>query len=576
MTAGLAVPTVVAGTSLLLWLATLVRHRSRGLDPSDEAYYLVSALHPERNLATNSDFGFYLRPLLELGGSIGGLRMLGLTLLVVSATLVARAATAWAPADLAPPLLVFAGVWTSVTLATLMYYGLWLPTPSYNLMTAAFTMFAAAAFLAAVRRGRQRDETDSRVEPAAVALGAALTFGALNKPTAFIAIAMITLASLALLVGRRTAPRSVVSAVGGAVAALPLHWLLIGFAPIEDVRRLLRGVRFFSLLGSHERARMLETEFLTDDVVPWLAYLAVLGIAATSLLRGRRHPRAFVLAGAVGVATFTPLALDLPPGGVAMLASDAGWWWLRVGSLALVWITAFARDRTSLLVLGPTVFLLAPASGLGSNNGFIHQASLTPGPVVAAIVIQVLVVTAGTVGPRRIVTLSVSAVPLLLVAIATFGWRGEALQSPYRLAGPVGESTTQIRLGGLGTVRVDAASAEYVAALQSVAESVDPAARSCVVNLTGAAPLATLALDGKPAAHAWLPGGYPGSLEAADFVLEHAGCLDGPSLLIESVEGPRAIERPPALDGLDYREIMRLEFSAYVEQVQVVSVSSGR
>ena len=175
-----------------------------------------------------------------------------------------------------------------------------------------------------------------------------------------------------------------------------------------------------------------------------------------------------------------------------MLNSGAGWWWLRLGSLALVWITLSASNLTRKLILGPAVFFIAPAATFGSNNGFVHQTSLTPGLIVASVLLQCLVAT-----PPRLTTawrspLSIALAPLSLAVLVTFGIRSDALHMPSRLGAPVGANTTEVDLGRLGHVQVTAGTALYVDALQQLARSVRPSAHACFVDLTGDSPASAL------------------------------------------------------------------------------------
>ena len=565
---------VAAGVSLLLWLAALVTNRARGLDVTDEAYYLLNARFPNRNIGTSTDFGFYLRPLLDLGTSLGGLRILGLVLVLMSACALSYAVTGWVPKDCPARPLAVTTVWTTVALTSTMYYGSWVPTPSYNLLTAVLAMSSAACLIGAARWQLAADPDLKRFDVDTALLGGCLAFGLVNKPTAFVAIGVIAVATLAFIVGRSMTRRLGAALVVGLTAAIPVHLLIVRSSPISDARRFLFGFGYLDLLEGHNAATTLETEFLRSDAPQWLIWLGVAAIVArsTRALPPRAQRPALAL---FASASFVPLAFQLPPGGWDMLGSGAGWWWIRLGSLALVWITASAAVLTRPLTLGPTVFLIGPAAAFGSNNGFIHQTALTPGLIIAAVMLQAtLVASSPSAGPTAS-TRWIIVVPLGLAVAATFGLRADALESPYRLGGPLEASTEQIEFEGLGTMRVSPGVALYVATLRTLAGSVDAAARSCFVDLSGTTPVAALALDAKPAASVWLIGGYPGSEAAADYLLKRADCLDGPVLLLESFE-TGAIPRPEALDGLVFEEIGLIRFSGPFEDDQVLSISAGR
>ena len=166
-----------------------------------------------------------------------------------------------------------------------MYYGAWIPTPSYNLLTTVFAMGAAASVIAAARRftSTGTDRRNWRADLDVGFLGACLTFGVFIKPTAFVAIALLAVSSLTFVVGLGLARRLTVNLCIGAATALVLHWAVIRSGPMTDFRRFRSGFVYFDLLGSHDTSALLETDFLISDVSLWLMWLVVAAVTIRTI-----------------------------------------------------------------------------------------------------------------------------------------------------------------------------------------------------------------------------------------------------------------------------------------------------
>jgi hypothetical protein len=186
-----AAGTIVAAAALL---GTVIAVANRGFDLTDEAYYVLSMQEPAAYRMTSTLFGYALHPLhVLLGGSVTALRIFGLAVLAASGA----AASGWfltlrrAPDEALPALVSAAVVAAGAALPT-MYYGFWLPTPSYNLLVlaAALLVLPAIVLLADRERGPSL--------PAALAALAGL-IAAMAKPPAAVAFAALYLAATLLL-----------------------------------------------------------------------------------------------------------------------------------------------------------------------------------------------------------------------------------------------------------------------------------------------------------------------------------------------------------------------------------------
>src|SRR5215203_2611886 len=143
---------------------------------------------------TSTLFGYALHPIhVLLGGSVTALRIFGLAVLAASGAAAAGSFLSLRRApDEALPALCRAAVVAAGAALPAMYYGFWLPTPSYNwlVLVAALLLLPAIVLLADRERGPSL--------PAALAALAGL-IAAMAKPPAAGAFAALYLAATVLL-----------------------------------------------------------------------------------------------------------------------------------------------------------------------------------------------------------------------------------------------------------------------------------------------------------------------------------------------------------------------------------------
>jgi len=185
-----AAGTIVAAAAVL---GTVIAGANRGFDLTDEAYYVLSIEAPAAYRMTSTLFGYALHPLhVLLGGSVTALRIVGLAVLAACGAAAAGSfLTLRRTPDEALPALSRAAVVAAGAALPALYYGFWLPTPSYNLLVlaAALLLLPAIVLLA--------DRTRGPSLPAALAALAGL-IAAMAKPPAAAAFAALYLAATVL------------------------------------------------------------------------------------------------------------------------------------------------------------------------------------------------------------------------------------------------------------------------------------------------------------------------------------------------------------------------------------------
>jgi hypothetical protein len=573
-TAVFAFVVLVSLVSALRWIVAIVIHRSQGFDPSDEAFYLISAATPGSAVARTSNFGFYLHLLREVtGGTVTGIRLGGLALLLLSTAVATWGLKGWLPGEMSPRnrRLYHFGAWVCITSVALTYYALWIVTPSYNLLALAVALVAFGGLLSGLPVAKLRGRPVPWWRPVGgfVFMGAASVVLADVKGTSAIGVGLLCIIILAGVLGWRNVVGAAWSIAVGMIAGLMIDLIVVG-SPVSSVTKIGRLIHSSSFDGTHSSTAIFDTEFLIQTVCPWLVWFALATAAILVAWRWIRpwYFRSGIMAVSACVAAYI-LWDDHARGGLVTLRSD-GWWWVRASSWTLLFLTAMAPRRTRLLIIGPLVALGGVAVAFGSNNGFVHQTALTAGLLALGVVAQATIVAFSVDGEAW------RAIPALVFFITTswasFGAVAAATSHPYRLEGPIEASTQPISIGEFGTVSVTPHLAEYIAGLRALAPLVPPDARDCLVDVSGGTPLSAIALGARNATMPWIAGGYSGSDRALAYMLTFAPCITGRVLLVDAPGGARRINLPAVLQGRASQILGSVHYFGYLDEVQVVSI----
>jgi hypothetical protein len=564
-------------------------NRDRGLDASDESYYLLSVQFPHAARASATGFDSFLAPVWWLADkSIGRFRVAGVLMLV---------GTLFAAARLCSQLVPSITGWTArastivigAALAALSFtfYTLWLPTPGYNLVALGLALLVAALTAAlAVAPEPRRELEERRVRfPADCALGFVLAVGLVVKAPSFAILAILSAVALIGVRGPRWLLRRLWRLLSGFAGAALLFVLLTG-SPPGIVRRFSRGLRANGLLGGQNNESLWEVTSMRQVYGPWFLRFvlgALLVGLAWRLIRRDQVRLSITIIGSL----FTALLFvrSLPGGGTAAFTGNAGWWWIRFSAMTFLWITATARAPTRKIVLGPLLALMALGVAAGSGNGLIHQVVLNSGVLGVGVIVHALIVVSShedesghaspNAGTRRAAGLLPVALFFVVGSLASSSALRGALVSPYRLNGDLQAESVAVNLGGFGTVKVHPETARYIHQLQAIAPRVPVSARDCLVDLAGGTPLSAIALGARPAATPWILGGHPGSNAFADYLLAGTPCLSGPYLLIEAPSGTRSIDLPGWLRTTGATFLGRVRYSGYTIEDQLIWLVPG-
>ncbi|WP_139810049.1 hypothetical protein [Sphingomonas azotifigens] len=463
-----AIPLLVATVlALLLSGGLLLYGAGRGIDLTDEIFYLVWARDPEAYPLLYQPFGYLLHPLyVLLGGDVARYRLTGFAITALAGALLGGG-VAPRVAQRGRFALFGAG-------AALVIYFPWILTPSYNSAANIGAMLVLAGVATLLRH--QTPAPGSRLAVVAIACG--LCAAAFAKPPLF-ALSGVLLLVLAGLALRRHRWRSV-----ALLAALILAALLINlFLPLRQIPALLARIAASQhILALPNTPTHLPIKILGDwAAVPPLLSAAALAVAGALVLRRTRWAiwlgHCGIACALLYVATTIPDALDggIPEfPGLALLLIAAGY-------AALV-----ARADALLIAL----LLVAPfAVALGTFNNQWAQLDFS---MVFPLLALFRLAGEDPVRWRQAgaYALSLAAAPLLLLAAAL---------SPYSLPDslfaqqiPVTHPITGSRL------LVDAETADFLNGAHGQAQG------ALLVDLSGTGPGVAAALGAKAPVLLWL------------------------------------------------------------------------
>ncbi len=475
---------LLLATGAFVWLAAGL---GRGLELTDEAYYLLYAIHARQIQLFFSPFHWVIGPLWEATGSLAAFRAAGLLLSVLGAAVLAagllRAATR-VGLPVPDDRLGRAAVIATAVCGALLYGSLLNFTPSYNLMATIFGSLAVGLGLLSMGAHGQRAVL------LALAAGVCVGLCFLSKVTSGICVAaMLAILWLALAQGRARANAAWAAlAAAGAVVAMAQAWGGIGLA----LAQLRGGVDIWSLATDNRSAsgqllrsasdlgRMLAGA-VTAFWVPLACFALALRLPYARLLRwvGALWFVAVLLAGAHFQGGNDAFTRQSQPLAAALLLA------------LLAWLPAWTHDLRRLALVAVLAGLPA-AIAVGTSNPLEVQVLSAMAPWGA------LVALFGFARPGLGAATAVSIAFSLTVLgqIATSG------AQPYRML-PLAWQNEAIELPRLGSVRVDAATATLARQLREAVTACGVRPAQPFMDLYDAPGLALL-LDANPLVGPWL------------------------------------------------------------------------
>lgn len=502
------------GLSLAL-LVYLLMNARRGLETSDESYYVKFALAP-LNVEMNPNlFGFALHPFFALTGfDIGLFRSGGmLALFAIGGALTWSAVRLVRPQSRTTMILhaVIGGA------CLLSFYAFWLPTPGYNwLAIAASALAGVGACLGVTALSAPMPPVLGVI--AVGLIGWAGFLMAMARPVTALVVGAGILLGVWQLRRSAIAVISIAAICATAAMGITLVWLLAFAGPQHYVAVVRDGLEFFTFdQGLHRIPKQLralpgELPALSRWIVAIaaLVFLAIPGIMRNPNARARI--RSLKIARAVGFLVLAMMLMVWPrSGGLTHVAIVAMLMGLSSACIGLSQLAIEGGDQAGLAALWmlSLLLLLAPLTlALGGNNPVLSLAPLASGQFLLAGFIPI----AACLPKQRWIYAGVCLGSLAIVAQTV----AIGSTTPYRLAAPIARQSIPISLPVGGKLQVDAATATWIGELQSAARRHGIGPATDLLDLTGRTPGLALIIGARSPVHPWVPSGYAASQLAID------------------------------------------------------------
>ncbi len=522
---------LLAGVALAA-LGGLIAVADRGLDITDEGYFIQSILRPGDIVVSPVDFG----PVFSaLGDDIVTVRRLSFVLMAGAGALLGMAALRLA-APGGAGLAAGAAAGGIGGLAGIAQW--WLLTPSYNTLAGTGAMIMAAGVTLYAGGGRFARPRGALA--AAVMVGAGVVLAFLGRPNAAAALAVVTVPFALILAGPVRALALAGVAAASALALLVLNAVLTDGGPVAYVARLSQAAELaLRMQGGHDTGAAFAAmrggwdTLLTRLGWPPVRPLAPVLFGTLALAAGVAWLRPAWRAGAAALVSAVLAGGTLwalwtwqveYPGYWAPLLGEVGLELaVLMAGLALAGLAIWPAGQGA-TARGPRIrqavvaaYLLAMGVFLPYGTGIDWTYAIGAGSLFLTLAAVLLAGVAAPGAPRA----GLLATLALLAAVPPGMAVRESLAAPYRLAGGLGTQTEPlVFLGNPTTLRVDAVTARWAADLQEAALGAGWTPGMALVDLTGGTPAAAAVLGAEAPGIPWLVGGYSGS---DDFVATGLG-----------------------------------------------------
>lgn len=527
----------------ILTLAWVLRYSHYGLDITDESFYLVWMSNPFNYSVSATQFGFIYHPLYELlDGNIAKLRQANILLTFALSwwlgNVFFKTISIHQSLQTAHRLAISAAIAT-VGLSSLIFAGLWLPTPSYNGLVLQALLIAATGFLLA-------DGQFSRTSAFGwllIGVGGWLAFMA--KPTTAMALAVCAVFYLKFsgkLNLRLLAISVVVAVVSIAVSAVVIDGSIVAF-----IDRLKGGAAMYSMLGGgHTPDRLLRLDDFRFGGRGSAILIACTAIISATAYLCQAKSTARMHVGTVLSLVFVSTTIVIICGFIRSTLDIGGFQGLLIWSvpfaailtgLSISHFKGFLQISRSKWVLALTFLLLPYAFAFGTSANYWMS-----GAIAGIFWLLAGLGLLSSMLPHQ--KLSAVLLPLGLSAqMVTVALIQSGMESPYRQPQPLRQNNDKLEIGASGSILVlPKGFAQYFTDAISVAKHAGFERGTPVIDLTGQSPGVLYAMGASNIGQPWTVGGYPGSEALALSMLKIVGCQEFAKawLLIEP-KGPRKI-----------------------------------
>lgn len=482
----------------------------RGFNISDDAYYILSAADASLYKQTLTEFGYALHPAFAaVGGNLALFRFLGAAFLLGCATLFAFATcNAFLPRDQEWKL--YACGIGAIATSAFWQYGLWLPTPNYNLLN----LCGLLLFFSGLSIGAPPSQTFSsspkgcRDLGGAVIAGLGLCLTLLTKPTTSLMAVVAGLAWIAVASPRR-AWRAILTAALVSVSCYALAIFFIDGSLAQFLARKSFSLRALAVLGRGHDLSGLEQSLLGSSGSHTLSKFLSVGAGCLVFLllvswwfralRKGTGQASIIAVGCVFLVAVVRAWDGLSPEPVPLLHV---WHLLPLIVAAILFLAAAGslqdrhgawRQLTCIAILGIAPLIYS----VGTNNTVaLHISGAAIFWSAAAILAAEMMIPKYG---RQVV-----AGTALLFACLTLAMLFGVIISPLPGASPLWAQSQRLSLRNHMVVKVDARTLTYFSAFQAAAARKGLSEGTPIIDLTGQGPGMVLVLRGTAPGVPWL------------------------------------------------------------------------
>lgn len=535
---------IVSALATVATLGWLLWYSRYGIDFTDEGFYLVWISSPWSYSASSTQFGYIYHSLYHLvGGDIALLRQsnilitfgLGWMLCATFFKATLKSSHVTATWQELPLWLIAAGLATS----SLLFLGLWLPTPSYNSLALQALLLGGVGLLLA-------EKTVSPVSIVGwVVIGVAGWLAFMAKPTT--AAALATVAAAYLLWAGKLNFRLLAISVMVAVALLLASAWMIDSSISVFISRLREGVEVGQALGAgHTLGQLLRFDdfSLREDGRRLMTVAAILIAIAVCLCTSSKQSLRALGMGLPVVMAIAAWASIVGGGGLWLVGAPfqgLSIWAAPIGALvAAIFLNptglfgVMKRNHWALL----SCFAIFPhVYAFGTGNNY-WQTGASAGLFWVLAGLAILVAGSPVTASWRVffpVTISVQVVTISLLYAA--------METPYRQPQALRKQDQTVSIGINGSqIVLPQGFADYFNSARKLADESGFQSGTPMIDMSGQSPTALYSLGAKSIGQAWTIGGYKGSDDLAVRMLSKVSCEEmARAWLLTEPAGPRKL-----------------------------------
>lgn len=482
----------IAILSFASLFAGVIWSSDRGLELTDEAYYLLSAIHPDQVQLYISAQHWVLAPLWAMTESLQGFRLVGATLLIGTAVFLALGVTRSLAllTGSVPTVFTFLGVSAAGGVGALLYVVTIAPSPSYNLLTSAGAYGAVGCALLAVDRHR-------KVASGAICLfaGGWLALSIMNKPSAGVCIGLTV---LALVLGLQSGSRKwLMVGAGGLGTLLTLSVFVLMQPSVQAV--------YDSLSGGLELFRLVQTEPIAARLARYVVTIlfstgeALLSFGPAVLVTAAlpRYPRLWLAISLLFLALSSIIIGKHYLGGMTRYESISE----AIYALLILSITLGFRtwiDHPKIRLLFASLLILPFSSTIGTGNSLFTQVIVALAPWTILAVLACMIASRNAV--IRFAQVGTTVLLLIVIPVQVIS---SFTREPYHLNAPLTAQSEVAFVRRLGSLKIDPATRQFLIEMEMLRKVCAIGPDAFFLGLFNVPGLA-LVLDAIPPVTPWL------------------------------------------------------------------------